>query len=123
MKKNIKDILIIDQNKKMEKKYKLMLKQEGFTVDNCTGLSEAVRKLKITRFGCIIMDVDLPEMKGYNAIRIVRKLDLSVKIIVTASVNTRELETKVREQDIFYYYIKSFEPNELKLAVRNALNK
>ncbi len=123
MRKNYKDILIIDPNKNIAKNYQLMFKDLDFTVDICSGLSRAVQKMKANWFTCIIMDVDLPEMKGYKAIKIIKMLNSRVKIIVTATKNTRDLETKIREQNIFYYYLKSFEIDELKQAVCNALNK
>jgi hypothetical protein len=41
---------------------------------------------------------------------------------MTTQKNTRELEAKVREQDIFFYFIKSFGKDELKLAIHNAFN-
>jgi len=121
MKKENKDILIIDQDTITGKKYQLMFQRLGFTAETCSGLSVAVQKMKSRKFNCVIIDVDLPEMKGYNAIKLVRILDPQVKIIVTASNNTKELETKVREQNVFFYYIKSFEIEELKMAVYNAL--
>lgn len=121
MKQENKDILIIDRDTITGKKYQLMFQKLGFTANTCSGLSVAVQKIKKCRFNCIIIDVDLPEMKGYNAIKLLRMLDSTVKIIVTASNNTKELETKIREQNVFFYYIKSFEIDELKMAVCNAL--
>ena len=123
MRKNYKDILIIDPNKNIAENYQLMFKDLDFTVDICSSLSRAVQKMKANWFTCIIMDVDLPEMKGYQAIKIIKMLNSRVKIIVTATQNTRDLETKIREQNIFYYYLKSFEIDELKQAVCNAINK
>ncbi|MFO7891842.1 MAG: response regulator [bacterium] len=121
MHKNNKDILIIDRDTITGKKYQLMFQQLGFAADTCSGLSIAVQKMKASRFNCIIMDVDLPEMKGCNAIRLVKMLDSKANIIITASENTKELEARVREHNIFYYYIKSFGINELKQAVCNAI--
>ena len=61
-------------------------------------------------------------MKGYEAVAIIKKIDPHLKIILTSKENSKELETKVREQNIFFYFIKSFEKEELKLAIHNALN-
>jgi len=44
-------------------------------------------------------------------------------VILTARANTKELEAKVRAQDIFYYYIKSFKGEELLMAVNNLFRK
>ena len=45
------------------------------------------------------------------------------EIILTTAKNTRELEARVREQDIFYYYIKSFGKKEFCDAVNNVFRK
>ena len=42
-------------------------------------------------------------------------------VIITAAQNSREQEARIRNEDIFYYYIKSFDREELRLAVQNAL--
>jgi len=77
-------------------------------------VAERIRDVK---FDCIIMDVNLPEMMGYEAVAILKAIDPKVQIIMTATENTLELEEKVRKQDIFYYYIKSFDRKELQEAV------
>ena len=69
------------------------------------------------------MDVNLPEMKGYLAVSILKAIDPKLQIIMTASENTKELEANVRKQDIFYYYIKSFDSKELKEAVWDVFKK
>jgi len=66
------------------------------------------------------MEVDLPEMKGYEAVSIVKSLDPKLRIIMMTKKNSKKLEAKVRAQDIFFYFIKSFGLEELKLAIKNA---
>jgi CheY-like chemotaxis protein len=69
------------------------------------------------------MDVDLPEMKGFDAVPILEKISPDIKIIMTTKRNSKEQEAKVREQNIFYYFIKSFNKEELKMALASALKK
>lgn len=97
------------------------LKSENFSVETGKGLVDAVQKISEGEFNCLIMDVDLPEMKGYEAVPLLKKIDPELKIIMTAKKNTKRLEKKVREQDIFFYFIKSFSKEELKLALDSAL--
>jgi len=69
------------------------------------------------------MEVNLPEIKGYDAVPIIKSIDPNLKIIITTRKNSRQLEAKVRSQEIFYYFIKSFGHDELKLAIRNAFSQ
>jgi DNA-binding NtrC family response regulator len=118
-----KRILIIDPNRTERTVMASFLKSESFHVETGKGLPDAVKKISESCFDCLIMDVNLPEMKGYEAVSIIKSIDPKIKIIMTTKKNTKSLEAKVREQDIFFYFIKSFGKDELKLAIHNAFSK
>ena len=118
-----KRILIIDPDITERTVMAAFLKGENFYVETGRGFADAVKKIREGCFNCIIMDVDLPEIKGYEAVSILKTIDPTVKVIMTTKKNTRMLEAKVREQDIFFYFIKAFGKEELKLAINNAFDK
>lgn len=115
-----KRILIIDPNTTERAVMAAYLRSEDLRIETGKGLRDAVEKISKRCFGCLIMDVNLPEMKGYEAVPILKKIDPKIKIIMTTKKNNKKLEAKVREQDILFYFIKSFEKEELKLAINNA---
>jgi len=116
-------ILIIDPDGRDRKDMTMFLQKENFNVEAGKNLPEAIKKVSEGCFNCLIMDVNLPEMKGYEAVSIIKSIDPKIKIIMTTKKNTKSLEAKVREQDIFFYFIKSFGKEELKLAIHNAFSK
>ncbi len=118
-----KRILIIDPDPKERQDMAVFLRKEDYYVESGKGLPNAIMKLSEGCFNCLIMDVDLGEMKGYEAVSVLKNIDPKIKIIMTTKKNTKRLEAKVREQDIFFYFIKSFGKEELKLAINNALIK
>ena len=63
------------------------------------------------------MNTKLPEIMGSEAVPVLKAIDPALKIIMMADENTMEIEKEVRKQDVFYYYIKSFDRTELELAV------
>ncbi len=117
-----KRILIIDPDPRERKVMVQYLHGERYTVETGKNLSEAIKKISEGYYNCLILDIDLPEMKGYEAVPILKNLDQKLKVIITTKKNTKRLEAKVREQDIFFYFIKSFGKEELKLAIKNAFN-
>jgi CheY-like chemotaxis protein len=123
MKVGLRKILIVDPDTEAARELSSLLVDEGYDVETSKGLTEAVERINDVKFDCIIMDVDLPEMKGYKAVPILKAIDPKVQIIMTVAENTVELEVKVRRQDIFYYYIKSFDREELKEAVRDVFKR
>ncbi len=116
-------ILIIDPDPKEREDISVFLKKENYFVETGRGLTDAIKKISEGGFSCLVMDVNLPEMKGYEAVSILKNIDPKIKVIMTTKKNTKRLEAKVREQDIFFYFIKSFGKEELKLAINNAFNK
>ncbi|MDH5203980.1 MAG: response regulator [Nitrospirota bacterium] len=123
MKGEHRRILIIDPDSRAAREMSHLFTDKGYDVETSGGITKAAERIKDVKFDCIIMDVDLPEMKGYEAVSILKAIDPKAQIIMTAVENTLELEEKVRKQDIFYYYIKSFDWEELKEAVRDVFKK
>ena len=118
-----KRILIIDPDAKDRRDLASYLRKENYSVETGTGLPDALKKISEGCFTCLIMDVELPEMKGYEAIPILKSIDSRIKVIMTTKKNTKSLEAKVREHDILFYFIKSFGKKELKLAINNVFSK
>jgi two-component system response regulator ResD len=116
-------ILIIDPDERDRAVLTAFLEQEGYRADSGRGLTDAVTKMSTGDFSCLIMDVDLPEMKGYKAVSVLKSIHPGIKVIMTTKKNTKELEAKVREQEIFFYFIKTFGKKELKLAINNAFSQ
>lgn len=123
MKNLEKKILIIDPDENDRNVMATFLKQHNFSIETGKGLLEALKKISEGHYYCLIMDVDLPEMKGFDAVSIFRNIYPKIKIIMTAKKNSMELESKIRMQDIYFYFIKSFSKDELKLVIDNALNQ
>lgn len=115
-----KRILIVDPDPKERRELACQLEQEFYDIDTGKNLTEALKKISEGNYDCLLLDVDLPEMKGYEAVPIIKSLDPKLKIIMMTKKNSKKLEAKVREQDIFFYFIKSFGLEELKLAIKNA---
>ena len=119
----VKKVLIIDPDHNERTVMASFLKGGNYQIETANNLTSAIIKLSNENFDCLVLDVDLPEMKGYEAVSVLKRLNPEVKVIMTSKTNNRELESKVREQDIFYYFIKTFKKEELKLAINNVFNK
>jgi len=117
-----KKVLIIDPDPRERRDLAQYLRAENYYIETGKNLSEAIKKISEGVFSCLIMDVDLPEMKGYEAVSILKNLDPRLKIIITTRKNSKRLEAKSRQQDIFFYFIKSFGRDELKLAINSAFD-
>jgi len=91
--------------------------RERYEPEIAESFAEAVEQAQTVNFHCIIMDVDLPEMTGYEAVPIMKTVSKNTPIIITTDKNTLELETKAREQNVYYYHVRPSNQSELKLVV------
>lgn len=85
--------------------------------------TDAVEQAQTVNFNCIVMDADLPEMTGYEAVPIMKTISKNTPIIITTDKNTLELETKAREQNVYYYHVSSSNLDGLQLAISSVFQK
>ena len=102
------------------------LTREEFGDAIAKGLGRAmlhVRRHGLGEMADLVLDACLPEEIGFETISIIKGLCHHLPIIVTAEENNPELESRIRQQGIFYYHVKSFGPDELMLAISNAMER
>jgi len=118
-----KRILIVEPDEKTAKKMHQFFRREQFMVHMVSRASEAIRTIQQEHISVLIMDVSVNDMAWDEAVPIVKGLNASLPIIMTAAVNTPELESSVLRQKVFYYHVKGFGTDDLLLAVSNAIAK
>jgi len=116
-------VLVVDGDKISLEVTCALLHKEGYRVEKALRLNEVLQCLQQEKIDVLILDVEMPEMKGYEAIPLIKGIDPDLPIIITAEENSPELESQVRHQRVFYYHVKSFGIEELKLAVENAIQR
>ena len=80
-----KKILIIDSNHDERTVLASFLKAENYIVYTAEGLNMAIKEFSISDFHCLILDVNIPEMKGYEAVSILKNINPDIKIIMTSN--------------------------------------
>lgn len=113
-------ILIADPDAQFLSHWSKTLGEEGFQIFTAVRSIQAIQIVQQENIEIVIMAAEMPEMKAYEAIPILKGVDPALLIIVTARENTPELEARIRQNPIYYYHVKTFGPEELLLAVRNA---
>lgn len=121
MKDKIK-ILVVDDNFLNQKLVSFMLNDWGFEYDLCSNGKLAIEKLKLNRYDLILMDIQMPEMDGYEATKFIRqdmKLGLPI-IAMTAQVFEGEME-KCLSKGMSNYITKPIKELELYMLIVSSL--
>ncbi len=73
-----KKLLLVDDIEVNREIAKMLLESEGFIVDTASDGSEAVEKVANSKPGdydCVLMDIQMPIMNGYDAAKKIRQLE------------------------------------------------
>jgi DNA-binding response OmpR family regulator len=81
-----KKILVVDDEPDLTFLFKMVLEDEGFTVDAYTDSLSAFSNYKPNNYDLLILDIKMPNMDGFELHRKVKELDNAVKVcFMTAS--------------------------------------
>jgi DNA-binding NtrC family response regulator len=97
------------------------LDRHGYKSLTAGSLKETLLTLQEERIDALVIDAGLLE-EDCGFISVIKGIEKDLPIIICAESNTPELESKIRQQKIFYYHIKSFGLEDLEMAVSNAVN-
>ena len=84
---------------------------------------EALRKIDESHYDVLILDIMMPRMDGLEVLRRVKETHPDIDVIMVTGLS--QIETAVRSMKLgaFDYLPKPFDPDELKLVVKRALER
>lgn len=114
-------ILIVDDNQENIFSLKTLLTLHHFDVDTALSGEEALKKILRRRYSLIILDVQMPEMDGFEVAEAISGYSKSkdIPIIFLSAVNThKRFVTKGYDSGGIDYVTKPFDPDILLLKVK-----
>ena len=115
-------ILIVDDEPQIRLIIKKYAEFEGYTVSEAADGKEAVNLLKseINKFDIVIMDIMMPEIDGFTAVKEIREFS-SVPILMLSARGEEYDRIRGFELGIDDYVVKPFSPKELTLRIHAIL--
>ena len=115
-------ILIVDDEEKIVEVLKEYALFEGFSVETASNGIEAVKKALEVNFDCIIIDIMMPFMNGYDAVREIKKQKNTPILMVSA--RSEEYDKLLGfELGIDDYIVKPFSPKEVMARVKAVIKR
>ena len=68
----MKKILIVEDEKFIRDLYVLVFTKDGFDVDSAIDGEEAINKVRVTSYDCILLDIMLPKKNGIEVLKVIR---------------------------------------------------
>ena len=115
-------ILVIEDEERMARFVRLNLEQDGFQVSEALNGREGLDKLRTFMPDLVLLDVMLPDLDGFELLKMIREIDNVPVIMLTAK---GEEEDKVRGLELGAddYVTKPFSPRELVSRVKAVLRR
>lgn len=115
-------ILIVDDEEKIREVLKVYADFDGYATDEATDGMEAVKKCRENDYDLIIMDVMMPKLDGFSAVKEIRKYK-NIPVIML-SARTEEYDKLFGfELGADDYVVKPFSPKEVMARVNAVLKR
>jgi DNA-binding response OmpR family regulator len=121
---NIRDrrILVVDDEERMVRFIRLNLEHDGFQVIEAFNGTQAIDKLRSGLPDLILLDVMMPDIDGFEVLRIIREIS-SVPVIMLTAKGEEDDRVRGLELGADDYITKPFSPRELVSRVRAVLRR
>lgn len=106
----IKKILIAEDEKALATALDLKLKTEGFETTLVFDGQQAIDAIKNGGYSLVLLDLILPKIDGFVALKQMRDLDKELKIVVLSNLGQQEDIARARGLGMNAFYIKSNTP-------------
>ncbi|MEN6300603.1 MAG: response regulator transcription factor [Anaerolineaceae bacterium] len=115
-------ILVVDDEERMVRFIRLNLEHDGFQVIEAFKGMEAIDKLRSSLPDLVLLDVMLPDLDGFEVLKIIREVS-NIPVIMLTAKGEEEDRVKGLELGADDYISKPFSPRELVSRVRAVLRR
>jgi two-component system response regulator HydG len=116
-------ILIVDDEPGMRRSLAIMLRRQGYAVVEAADGVEASERLGQDVFDLVIADVRMEPVSGLDLLKHVKQASPATEVVLMTAFGTIESAVEAMRQGAHDFITKPFQPDEILLRVRNALEK
>ncbi len=117
-----KKILVVDDEERMLRFIRLNLEQDGFQVIEAIKGHEALDKMRTALPDLILLDVMLPDIDGFDLLKMIREIS-TIPVIMLTAKGEEDDRVKGLELGADDYITKPFSPRELVSRVKAVLRR
>lgn len=118
---NITNVFVIDDNASVRDSLRMMLKAEGYAVATFSGADEFLPIFTRHLEGCIILDVNMPDMDGVQLQEELNRRGSHLPIIFLTGVGSIPLSVSSIKAGAIDFLTKPVDPEKLLASVKQAM--
>ncbi len=116
-------ILVVEDDKDLNKTVCSFLNRSGYEAAGCFGAEEAYDQMYQTTFDCIVSDIMMPGIDGFEFVKTVRSLNEDIPILFMTAREDFEAKQRGYRVGIDDYMIKPLDLDELFLRIGALLRR
>ncbi len=116
-------ILLIEDEKELAQAIKTYLQNEKYLCEVVYSYNEAVEKINLYRYDCIVVDISLPDGSGLNIISELKKNMSGTGIIIISAKNSLDDKITGLETGADDYLTKPFHLPELNARIKSIIRR
>lgn len=110
----MKTVLLTDDNEDIVELIKLILEDSGYRLITASDGNEAVKTCLEQNPDLVLMDLNMPNMNGFDATKTLRDKGYSNPIVVVTATESEENRQKAEQAGCNDYILKTMEMQEVK---------
>jgi len=115
-------VLVVDDDEGHLSVVKTVIKSWGYDVEGADDGTKAVEKAKERPFDLIVMDVRMAEMSGIEALKVIKKYNPAIPILIMTAYSSVESAVEALKAGAYDYLTKPLDFDVLKLTLERALD-
>ncbi len=121
----IKDqkVLVVDDNKINQMVTKKVLEQLGIQSSAVDSGFEAIEIVKREAYDCILMDLHMPDLDGFETTKMIRDFNTEIPIVALTAGASEDIESKIKDSDMNGYVLKPFLTADFLETISTTINK
>lgn len=119
----MKKILIVDDESNIRLGLNKCLAKEGYYIEEASNGEEALQLIYNRKYDLILMDVQMPELNGFDVLKRIRKFGNSTRVIMMTAFGTVEMAVDSMKIGAVDFLSKPFTLSKVRDVVKEVLDK
>lgn len=117
------NVLIVDDNKINQIVTQNILKKKGYTCSIANNGMDAIKMIKNEKFDLALMDINMPEMNGLEATKVIRTFNTSIPVIALTAVEEGEIRNQALAVGMNDVIIKPYDTQQFFQTIMKNISK
>jgi len=116
-------VLVVDDAAFMRATIEKTLTKAGHEVIQAASVTDALEKYKEQKPDIVTMDITMPEMDGIQAVRVLKKIDSGVRVIMVSAMGQRSMVGEAIQAGAADFVVKPFQPERILASLARVMGK